>query len=102
MNFKMSKSVNLSNVRSYNSNVNKIDYTYNKETYTPNSNSQENIENEYLETENIETNENIQTVPVEEAMNRGLEQNRNNVADIFENNEIASNAAMSLEDSQTE
>ena len=94
MNFKMSKSVNLSNVRSYNSNVNKIDYTYNKETYTPNSNSQENIENEYLETENIETNENIQTVPVEEAMNRGLEQNRNNVTDIFENNEIASNAAM--------
>ena len=94
MNLKMSKSVNLLNVRSYNSNVNKIDYTYNKETYTPNSNSQENIENEYLETENIETNENIQTVPVEEAMNRGLEQNRNNVTDIFENNEIASNAAM--------
>ena len=77
MNFKMSKSVNLSNVRTYNSNVNKIDYTYNKETYTPNSNSQENIENEYLETENIEAN-------------------KQGVANIFENNEIASNAAMAV------
>lgn len=94
MNFKMSKSVNLSNVKLYNSNINKINYAYNKDTYTPNSNLQENVENNYLETENIEANENIQTVPFEEAVNRGLEQNRNNVADIFENNEVASNAAM--------
>lgn len=93
MNFKMSKSVNLSNVRAYNSKVNKIDYTYNEETYTPNSNSQANIENKYLETKNINTNENLQITP-EEAMNIGLKQNRNSVAGIFENNEIASNAAM--------
>lgn len=93
MNFKMSKSVNLSNVRAYNSKVNKIDYTYNEETYTSNSNSQANIENKYLETKNINTNENLQITP-EEAMNIGLKQNRNSVAGIFENNEIASNAAM--------
>ena len=93
MNFKMSKSVNLSNVRAYNSKVNKIDYTYNEETYTLNSNSQANIENKYLETKNINTNENLQITP-EEAMNIGLKQNKNSVAGIFENNEIASNAAM--------
>lgn len=93
MNFKINNSVNLSNIKPYNSSVNKIDYTYNKGTYTPNSNSQENFETEYLETENIETNENVQTVP-EGATNKSLEQNRNNGANIFENNEAASNAAM--------
>lgn len=95
MNFKMHNSVNLSKIKTYsNTSVNKIDYKYNEETYTPDINAQENSENEYLEIENLETSENTQTVPVEEAMERGLEQNRNNVADLFEGNEIASNAAM--------
>ena len=54
MNFQINNSVNLSNIKPYNSGVNTIDYTYNKGTYTSNSNSQENPETEYLEIENIE------------------------------------------------
>ena len=96
MNFKISKSVNLSKVKSYNSNVNKIDYAYNKETYTPNSDLQKNSETNYLETENIETKEKVQNSPVEETQNNRIKQNRNSVVNAFENNEAASNAAMAV------
>ena len=106
MNYRLNRTFNLSGINRYKTQDTNINVNHQNETTEQPETEYENYEetfldsnlqnNEYLETPPVNQNETSQTATIDEAMDRGLEQNINNVSDIFENNEVASNAAMAV------
>lgn len=106
MNYRLNRTFNLSGINRYKTQDTNINVNHQNETTEQPETEYENYEetfldsnlqnNEYLDTPPVNQNETSQTATIDEAMDRGLEQNINNVSDIFENNEVASNAAMAV------
>ena len=101
MNFKLNTKINLSNITKYTNNqATTINYKHQNITYTPeqatNHENKEviNTTEESKSNENITADEEKETVSFEEGYRRGLEQNNDNLANLFEGNEVASNVAM--------